>query len=1344
MTLIMSDHHRDRSDRGGERDRDRDRDRDLRNRIYVGKLHYDVRTKDLERFFKDYGRVNDINIKSGYAFVVSISSLISFVIILFLTTDFDDHRDADDAVYDLDGRELLGERVLVEHCKGGRPERRDDRRGGGGGGGPRMRSIVARHNLRSVIFLVARPKNLNRGVKKQRECAIFKMAVLWKSDLFLGMRCNPLMRASPQRAFVKGPAAFAKLVSGPRESSVQCPQSPHQYPCSASGRIGIALLIWTDIETVWELGTEVEPGGGRGHSALPLQQRLFAKPHVCKLINYDLIMSDHHRDRSDRGGERDRDRDRDRDLRNRIYVGKLHYDVRTKDLERFFKDYGRVNDINIKSGYAFVVSISSLISFVIILFLTTDFDDHRDADDAVYDLDGRELLGERVLVEHCKGGRPERRDDRRGGGGGGGPRMRSRTSLTNWGDLQLWLMQLWLIESMSHSCMHLWLIDSMSHSCMSHSCRQFDRPFNTKYRVVVEGISSSCDWRDLKDFFRRVADVTFADAHRFRPGEGVADFRTREEMKRAVRELDDTKLNGRRVRVFEDKPKSRSPSPRRSRRSRSNSGKRDSRSRSRDRRSRDRRSRSRTPEDNKRDEDKKEEDEKKEGGGDEVVDEVGDRTRLYIRFSCTTITMSLDDIDPMIAHCSTDSPPLGPLPGEEDQPIRKVSSIADLLPTVKFHPSSTRRSSSELYLQGPSKSDPDRPLQTILQVEKFVNRLHAGPRSISWPKRQISVLQYQLMSEGMTPAKMKRLIAEIKMDERLYFQNFHDSMHYPAIMQYSRTPIYRDARGKGFCPVNWAPGISGFDCTNAWPRRRRKSAKTEMVQLEVSWYRILVKSRICGSDMLYPDIPGTPIYRAKWLPPRIPVNRGPTVIVTCLSLSQPLHTDLSIILHLLPRGPKKTQGTLAFFSPRILISITLIFWHNICMGTHSRNPEFQPSGPPITEQPTYVDLLYNQPSTVPQACGTVTKLKSKVFFKDITVSRKGQFGTTICVLPYYMFTLCFFCVCMHNLCSTYLFISNQNQIKSISLTPPQTPQHTPMATKVLLEDQDDPTPAITTSTDQQDTDERDQLEVVEKIKSSGGSSHTSSGIMGDMDDFFEGKYFKRLNLEDELDKALYESGRQTHTLFALPETAQHRAVHNIFSDLSLVIAYTTHRRWFVPYTAGIPIIMSLALGYLQKGGRRISKAFGSGKPETPVPNRRRDLNQAGRAPTLQEIIIQTKYDRYRAQDPLKQKTPIKTVVARVPRDAVTEKRCQLFSIVITVISLIGVLLFAMTNPSWSIVQRADNYKGLCRFDKVVPSHGYGRIECTSERSISIGPQFTGMVGPGECITPHDLCRCTVM
>eukprot|EP00116_Pleurobrachia_bachei_P018858 sb/3479120/ len=32
-------------------------------------------------------------------------------------------------------------------------------------------------------------------------------------------------------------------------------------------------------------------------------------------------------------------------------------------------------------------------------------------------------------------------------------------------------------------------------------------------------------------------------------------------------------------------------------------------------------------------------------------------------------------------------------------------------------------------------------------------------------------------------------------------------------------------------------------------------------------------------DLPGPDIPGSPIYRAKHFPPRIPVNRGPTVLI---------------------------------------------------------------------------------------------------------------------------------------------------------------------------------------------------------------------------------------------------------------------------------------------------------------------------------------------------------------------------------------------------------------------------------------------------------------------------------
>ena len=63
------------------------------SRVYVGGLPYGTRERDLEKFFKGYGRTRDILIKNGYGFV-----------------EFEDFRDADDAVYELNGKELLGER----------------------------------------------------------------------------------------------------------------------------------------------------------------------------------------------------------------------------------------------------------------------------------------------------------------------------------------------------------------------------------------------------------------------------------------------------------------------------------------------------------------------------------------------------------------------------------------------------------------------------------------------------------------------------------------------------------------------------------------------------------------------------------------------------------------------------------------------------------------------------------------------------------------------------------------------------------------------------------------------------------------------------------------------------------------------------------------------------------------------------------------------------------------------------------------------------------------------------------------------------------------------------------
>ena len=40
-------------------------------RVYIGRLPYQVRERDVERFFKGYGRVREIMLKNGYGFVVS-------------------------------------------------------------------------------------------------------------------------------------------------------------------------------------------------------------------------------------------------------------------------------------------------------------------------------------------------------------------------------------------------------------------------------------------------------------------------------------------------------------------------------------------------------------------------------------------------------------------------------------------------------------------------------------------------------------------------------------------------------------------------------------------------------------------------------------------------------------------------------------------------------------------------------------------------------------------------------------------------------------------------------------------------------------------------------------------------------------------------------------------------------------------------------------------------------------------------------------------------------------------------------------------------------------------------
>ncbi|KAJ0538304.1 putative RNA recognition motif domain, nucleotide-binding alpha-beta plait domain superfamily [Helianthus annuus] len=70
-------------------------------RLYVGHLASRTRSRDLEDIFSRYGRIRHVDMKRDYAFV-----------------EFSDPRDADDARYSLNGRDVDGSRIVVEFSKG--------------------------------------------------------------------------------------------------------------------------------------------------------------------------------------------------------------------------------------------------------------------------------------------------------------------------------------------------------------------------------------------------------------------------------------------------------------------------------------------------------------------------------------------------------------------------------------------------------------------------------------------------------------------------------------------------------------------------------------------------------------------------------------------------------------------------------------------------------------------------------------------------------------------------------------------------------------------------------------------------------------------------------------------------------------------------------------------------------------------------------------------------------------------------------------------------------------------------------------------------------------------------
>ncbi|XP_063683624.1 serine-arginine protein 55-like [Bolinopsis microptera] len=181
-----------------------------------------------------------------------------------------------------------------------------------------------------------------------------------------------------------------------------------------------------------------------------------------------------------------------------VYLGKIPSDTQEQDIKKFFKNYGKLLDIIIKKGYSFV-----------------EFEDRRKAEEACDDLNSRDFLGNRCVVQLAKGSN----------------RTKNRSP-------------------------------PRSDYCPSTASHTRIRPYNTENRVVVDNLSTRTTWRELKDYFRRVGEVTFADAHRYQERQGIVDFARRSEMRSAVKRLDNTDLDGRRIRVTcQKRSRSRSRSP---------------------------------------------------------------------------------------------------------------------------------------------------------------------------------------------------------------------------------------------------------------------------------------------------------------------------------------------------------------------------------------------------------------------------------------------------------------------------------------------------------------------------------------------------------------------------------------------------------------------------------------------------------------------------------------------------------------------------------------------------------------------------------------------------------------
>lgn len=127
----------------------------------------------------------------------------------------------------------------------------------------------------------------------------------------------------------------------------------------------------------------------------------------------------------------------------------------------------------------------------------------RDAEDAVHARDGYDYDGYKLRVEFPRGGGPSSFRGR------GGDNNRGRNDMGN------------------------------------NSRNRGPPARRSQYRVLVTALPPSGSWQDLKDHMREAGDVCFADV--YKDGTGVVEFLRYEDMKYAVKKLDDSRFRSHEV-----------------------------------------------------------------------------------------------------------------------------------------------------------------------------------------------------------------------------------------------------------------------------------------------------------------------------------------------------------------------------------------------------------------------------------------------------------------------------------------------------------------------------------------------------------------------------------------------------------------------------------------------------------------------------------------------------------------------------------------------------------------------------------------------------------------------------